>query len=194
MRDINANFAHGGWQGGGSRFDGWWEERELSGEAEAVFKQSIAGWLGFRFASEVERNALTLVAWRLSGSFARVGRWHLQDRILDYAIALEILYRLDSSELTYKLGTRAAYLLGKTPEDRKSTFEQINEFYDIRSAIVHGPTKKKHRKLRHEDFERACADGRDLACDTLSELLQRGCFPDWKGLVLEGPVAAIAHS
>ena len=193
MHDIDANFVFGGWQGGGFRFDGWWEECELPSEAEADFKRSIAGWAGFQFKSDVERDALTLAAWRLSGSFTRIGRWQLQDRILDYAIALEILYRLDSSELTYKLGTRAACLLGKTPEERRATFDKITEFYDVRSAIVHGPTKKKHRSLRLEHLERVCTDGRDLACDTLSELLQNGCFPDWKSLVLEGPTAPVAH-
>ena len=40
----------------------------------------------------------------------------LQDRILDYSTVLEILYRLDRSDLTYKLTTRVGYLLGRTPE------------------------------------------------------------------------------
>ena len=111
----------------------------------------------------------------------------LQDRILDYATVLEILYRLDRSDLTYKLATRAGYLLGRTPEKRIAMFEKITEFYDIRSAIVHGPSSRKQRKLGHEHFERACAKGSGLACNTLSELLLQGRFPDWKRLVFDGP-------
>ena len=194
MGNTHANFASGLWGSSTFRLDGWWDERELSGEAESRFRRSVAGWAEFQFHSDFERTALTLATWRLSGSFTRIGRWEVQDRILDYAIALEILYRLDSSELTYKLGTRAACLLGETPEKRRETFERITEFYNIRSAIVHGPTTKKHKKLCNEDFQQACAIGRDLACDTLSELLQRGRFPDWKDVVLGGSVPHIAHS
>ena len=67
-----------------------------------------------------------------------------------------------------------------------TTFKKITDFYDIRSAIVHGRKTKRHRKLRREDFEQACADGRTLACDTFWKLLRRGDFPDWKRLVVEG--------
>ena len=193
VRNIHAGNEKGVWGSVSSRLDGWWEERELSGKAEASFRKSIAGWAGFQFDSDAERDALSLATWRLSGSFTRLGGWERLDRILDYAIALEILYRLDGTELTYKLGTRAAWLLGKTPEERREIFDKIAKFYGIRSAIMHGSTRKKYRNLRPEDYERVCADGRELACETLSELLRRGRFPDWKGLVLGGPVGPITH-
>ena len=141
MHEINTNSRFGLWRSISYSLDGWWEEQALSGEAEDRFKTLITGWTGFQFNSDVG-HALNLAVSRLSGSFARIGPWKLQDKILDYAIALEILYRLDSSELTYKLGTRAAFLLCRKPETRRSTFEKITDFYDIRSAIVHGPTKK----------------------------------------------------
>ena len=187
MRNTHPNFKFGLWGSVTHRLDGWWPERDLSGDAESRFNQLLAGWSAFHFDSDLERNSLTLAIWRLSGSFARIGGWEAQDRILDYAIALEILYRLDNSELTYKLGTRAAFLLGRTPEERRQTFKKVTMFYSIRSAIVHGPTTKKQRKLGPDDFEQACADGRDLACDTLSELLRRGRLPNWNDLVLDGP-------
>ena len=189
IRDIEPNFSFGWWGGGGYRSEGWWEESELSRDAEASFRKAIAGWIAFQFGSEYERDALNLALRRLSGSFARIGRMQLQDRILDYATALEIMYRLDRSELTYKLATRAGYLLGRTPEERIAIFEKVAEFYDTRSAIVHGPSNKKQRKLRYADFERACADGCDLACSTLSELLLQGRFPDWKRLLFDRPTA-----
>lgn len=187
MRNIQAGNEMGLWGSASFRLDGWWEECELSSEAEASFRKSLAGWTNFRFGSDAERDALSLATWRLSRSFTRLGGWELQDRILDYAIALEILYGLDSSELTYKLGTRAAYLLGKNPEKRREIFERVTEFYGMRSSIVHGARRKKHRNLSSRDYEEACANGRYLACETLFELLQRGCFPDWKDLVLTGP-------
>ena len=192
MHVIDPNYSFGSWRGGGFIADGWWEERDLSEVDAATFKKLVTGWVAFHYHEDrqtEERNALELAIRRIASSFSRAGKMQLQDRILDYAIALEILYRLDSSELTYKLATRAAHLLKNTPDDPRdpmTTFEKITSFYDIRSAIVHGPTTKRRRKLGHEDFERGCADGRDLVCDTLSELLRRGRFPDWKRLVVEG--------
>lgn len=97
MRNMHAGNEIGVWSGIASRLDGWWEECEPSYEAEASFKKPIAGWAGFQSGSDAERNALSPVAWRVSGSFTRICGWELRDRILDYAIALEILYRLGSS-------------------------------------------------------------------------------------------------
>ena len=94
---MHAGNEIGVWSGIASRLDAWWEECEPSYEAEASFKESIAGWAGFQSGSDAERNALSPVAWRVSGSFTRICGWELRDRILDYAIALEILYRLGSS-------------------------------------------------------------------------------------------------
>ena len=185
MHEIDPNLVFGWWGGGGFTYDGWWKEGELAAEAETRFSELVAGWVGFHWRCDRERDALRLAVRRLAGSFGRTGRMQLQDRILDYAIALEILYRLDSSELTYKLATRAAWLLEKIPGRRLASFEKMTEFYGIRSAIVHGATKKKHRKLGQEEFARACADGRDLACSTLSEILRRGRFPDWKQVIFD---------
>lgn len=194
MHDVDLQFAVGQWGFARYRFDGWWEERELSAEAEAAFKQLIAAWPNFQSAPKSERDALSLAARRLSRSFARIGWWTRHDRILDYAIALEILYGLDGSELTYKLGTRAAFLLGKTPKERRSTFEKVTEFYGVRSAIIHGGTRKKRKNDHFENSEQACAGGCDLACTTLLALLQRGRFPDWNALVLEESVAPAART
>ena len=185
MHEIDPNLSFGMWEGEGFVHDGWWKEAELSGEAAARFKELVVGWVGSEFDPDRERGALRLAVRRLSGSFGRTGRMQWQDRILDYAIALEILYRLDSSELTYKLATRAACFLERQAEKRLAIFEKITDFYGIRSAIMHGSPRRNHRSLGHEDFERACTDGQDLACDTLSEVLRRGRFPDWKQVIFD---------
>lgn len=185
MHAVDPNLAFGWWGGGGFIYDGWWEETDLSGEEEVLFKDSVAGYVDFQFCSDSERDALSLTLLRLSRSFGRTGRMQPQDSILDCAIALEILYRLDSSELTYKLATRAAYLLEKCGKGRLRIFSKMTDFYGIRSVIVHGRRTKNHKNLSVDDFARACRHGRDLACDTLWEILRRGRFPNWKNLVLE---------
>ncbi len=193
MHEINTISRFGGWSSATLRLDGWWEEQALSREAEDRFKRLIAGWTRFHFASDLERDAFTLAAWRLSRSFPRIGGWELHDRILDYAIALEILYRPGKTEVTYTLGTRAAWLLGKTPKHRRTIFDKITRFYGIRSGIMHGSTTSKRKRIPLESIEQACADGRELACDSLMELLEQSRFPDWKGLVLDAPAESTGH-
>ena len=185
LHTVEPNLAFSWWGGGGFFYDGWWEEADLSGEAEALFQDSVAGYLDFEFRSNSERDALSLTLLRLSRSFGRTGRMQLQDSILDCAISLEILYRLDSSELTYKLATRAAFLLEKCGKGRLRIFSKMTDFYGIRSVIVHGRRTRNHKDLSVDDFARACVHGRDLACDTLWEILHRRRFPNWKDLVLE---------
>ena len=182
--DINPNFSFGWWGGGGFITDGWWEERELPEDKATAFHSLIAGFTDFQGPEKNQYNALTLAIGRIASSFSRIGRMQTQDMILDCAIALEILYKLDGSELSYKLGTRAAYLLGNTPQERMAIFNKIKDFYKIRSAIVHG--NRKHNNLTSEKLEKVCADGQALVHDTLSNLLQRGNFPDWEQLVVEG--------
>ena len=194
MHEVDPNLGYGSWRGGGFTYDGWWEEGDLSCEAAVRFTESVDGWRGFEFPSDQERNALKLALRRLAGSFGRTGRMQVQDRTLDYAIALEVLYRLDSSELTYKLATRAACLLEKSPGKRLATFKKMTEFYGIRSAIVHGSTTRKHKKLGPKDFGRACDNGRDLACATLSAILRHGRFPDWKQIIFDAEDEPVAPS
>ncbi|MDP2965894.1 MAG: HEPN domain-containing protein [Pelolinea sp.] len=56
-----------------------------------------------------------------------------------YAISLESLVLLenDHDELTYRLRTRCAHLLGINIENRKKVSEKIDDLYKIRSKIVH---------------------------------------------------------
>ena len=53
-------------------------------------------------------------------------------------LALEIMYGPIDAEQRYKLATWAAYLLGRTAEGRKDTYEAMTGFYRARSRIVHG--------------------------------------------------------
>ena len=51
-----------------------------------------------------------MIAW-LAEALARTGRFQADDKILDVAIALERMYELDRSEISFKLKTRAACFL-----------------------------------------------------------------------------------
>jgi len=56
-----------------------------------------------------------------------------------FAIALEsaVLGKQTKTEITYQLSTRVAHLLAPTLKGKRSIVEQVNEIYQLRSAIVH---------------------------------------------------------
>ena len=129
-----------------------------------------------------DRDRLGLAIRRLASSLSRTGRFRIEDRILDIAIALEIMYGLDDPEITYKLRTRAAYLLGTSPEERVEIFDKIGNFYGGRSATVHGSRGRRQQI----DPEEALADGLGIARRTTLALLRYGGVPNWNRLVLAG--------
>ena len=131
----------------------------LSDHEVETFREFIRGWE----ACSQRHDAVELAIARLADSFSRSGRFELEDRILDTATALEILYELGGSELKYKLATRGACFLGDDDEESKSIMNRLKAFYDQRSAIVHNGKTKKNRKTVAESL----SDVSDLARRTL---------------------------
>ena len=131
------------------------------------------------------------VVSRLARALLRGGKLAAKDKVLDVAIALELMYELDSQELRYKLATRAACFLEKESQKRVETFSKVTKFYDARSSVVHYDKKKenqwkknpdKYNQYLAEQFE----EGFDLARRTLFKLLREGRPLDWNELVLSG--------
>lgn len=62
-----------------------------------------------------------------------------EEAFLLYAISLESLILLDNDkeELTYRLRTRVAHLLGSDLESRKKISDKVRDLYNVRSKIVH---------------------------------------------------------
>ena len=144
------------------------EIREL---AEQVFKD----WDSL---SNADRNTLALAITRLSTSLSRSGILAAQDRVLDISIALEILYRPDGGEITYKLSTRTGWYLGKDIDERLRIRKVISDFYSSRSAIVHRGKATDHHAL---------VPALETARKTLLRHLERGGVPDdpdWPKIVM----------
>lgn len=174
--DENVRF---GWSSGlvGSRDP--WPGNQLVEEEAARFLVLVRGWQSY----EREREQLRIPVRRLAASRWRRGRFGAEDRILDTAIALEMMYGLTGSEISYKLKTRAAFFLGEDAETRREVFQRIETFYSARSTIVHGPSKRRKRQI---DLNEAASVGFEIGSSTLRLLLHRGSPPDWKELVLSG--------
>lgn len=180
MWELNPNFRFHKSDQSANLFDVWPKDIPLSKESVASFIGLARGWLSYR---NEKRHAIELAIRRIFASFGpATGTFGLEDRILDVAIALEIMYGpFDGGEITHKLRTRAAWLLGTSPEDRYRIVQDMKTFYGARSAIAHGSTKADREK-----FERALPLGRDIACQTLAKLLVQGPVSDWDKLVVGG--------
>ena len=175
MEDLDPNVKFG-WTRGSGWVNDWWKENHLSEDGAEGFLNLIQAWRTYRG----DRHQLGLAIRRLAALPSRIGRLGTEDRILDTAIALEIMYGVDKSEITYKLKTRAGYFLGNDAQERMEIFGKVNDFYEARSAIVHGP-KRRRRRIDHK---RALSDGYGIAHETLQKLLHEGCAPNWNSLVM----------
>ena len=176
MDDLNPNVRFG-WSNSGGWVNDWWpRERLLSDDNANTFLEMIHDWRKY----PGDRKLLGLAIRRLATSRSRAGGFGTEDRILDTAIALETMYDLDGSEITYKLETRAGYFLGKDLKERMEIFRKVKGFYDARSAVVHGPRGRGRRISLEEAF----ADGYGIARGTLLKLLHDGNVPDWNSLIM----------
>ena len=121
---------------------------------------------------------------RLAEAAARSGRFAVDDRILDVAIALERMYELDQGEIGFKLKTRAACFLESETARRTQVFNDVGRFYDARSAIVHAARSKR---ASAKEREAAFRKGFDTARRSLGKLLREGSPADWNEMVIAAP-------
>lgn len=133
-----------------------------------------------QLAKFAEGDILTRAIDRLGRSRLAV---HQVDRALDLGMAAEIVLMHDqggsNTEITQKIGTRAAWLLGEDAEDRAHIFGQIRQLYAARSTAVHSGSLGSNSKV---DLDAADA----LVARVILAILQRGTFPDWMRLILGG--------
>ena len=170
IEEIDPSFAHGTEDSSGFVSDVWPRRgRELSEDDVDAFLDLARGW----YTYPDKPDAMNLAIRRLAASFSRPGgRFGQEDRILDVAIALEVLY---GGTTGHKLSQRAAGLLGATAGEQKRAYDQARAFYDARSRIVHWEKALPSPDVLDKELEA----GRSLACLTLSSLLKRNAPLRW---------------
>ena len=169
IEEMDPNFAFGTRISKGFISDVWPQGHELSKGDVDTFLELARGWHTYLDRPE----AMNLALRRLATSFSRPGgRFGQEDRLLDVAIALEVLY---GGTTGHKLSKRAAGLLGATAAEQKRTYDQAKEFYDARSRIVHWKKPPPSPDVLDKELEA----GRNLACLTLASLLSRGAPLKW---------------
>lgn len=102
-------------------------------------------WIRRSVASGVEerRKARSLHLEVALSAFERANEYgpYYVDCLVDFIVALESLYLCESDELGYRLATRIATLLGKSPKSRAAIQDEIRNFYRDRSFLIHGTAK-----------------------------------------------------
>lgn len=157
-------------------FDSFNECPELVPERFTEAKEAFNDRSSDRYAE------MAPIVSRLAEALTRDGRFAIEDRILDVAIALERMYELARGEISYTLRNRAAWFLGADAESRVHEVQAIKTFYDMRSAIVHSRKKKPAAEKQLAAFDK----GFDVARRSLFRLLRDGPPDDWERLVIGG--------
>lgn len=124
----------------------------------------------------------------LSRAIDRLGRSRLAtspvDRALELGIAAEIALMHGqgegNAEITQKIGTRAAWLLGRDPAEREGVFTDMKRLYAARSQAVHaGILTSPSSKVDLDAADR-------LVARVLLAILELGRFPSWMTLTMGG--------
>ena len=158
------------------RIDDSWPTEEFTPKHLSELQEQLQAWPGF---DRGRRKTLEFAVRRLASSIQRDrGRFLAEDRILDAAIALEVLYA-GSSEVR---ATRAGHFLADETDERITVLGQMRAFLKVRNSIVHAD---RGRIRPDGNALKAAADsGFDLAYGTVKKLLARGEFPNWDKLVM----------
>lgn len=142
-----------------------------------------------RFATfEGSKTAVQTSISRLSKAWRSRFR---EARVIELGIALESLLlfqngggpREPTTEITYKLASRAAWLVGQTPERRESVFKLVRRLYSLRSAAAHAGVVKVSPD-NWEAIDAEISSSIQLTCEMVLALVQRQTWPDWNRLVL----------
>lgn len=95
---------------------------------------------------------LRIALFRLASSLARTGVHGAFDKVLDSAIALEVMYQLDTKRgKKGQLSRRARQFLGGDRENLKWIGRTAESIYDARSSVVHDGTLPADADRIYED-------------------------------------------
>lgn len=109
------------------------------------------------------------------------------ERAVDLGTCLEVLLMHESTnntEISYKIASRAAWLLGVDGPDRVAIFKRARDLYNARSMAVHSGMAPKEGKNYPEGVEAALNSYDKLCAAIIIKIALQGRWPDWIKLVL----------
>ena len=93
-------------------------------------------------------------------------------RFLQEAIAIETLCSSETTEVTHRIASTCAILLGSALEERRTIYKEARDLYGIRSRLIHGSGKR----VKIEELKRIERLSRKL----LRRILQDDIFAKYK--------------
>ena len=131
-----------------SDYDVQAEEQQRFGEFVTFFDNAIQAARGWRMFKVAARRYLRAI--RIAG-FHPSSRDDYEDALLQYVFALEAIFLMgDTTAISDKLATRAAWLIGTDDRVRNETFTAVKDLYHARSSVVHGTTSKSRAVRSYE--------------------------------------------
>ena len=121
----------------------------------------------FQVVSECKSKQMLIAIARFNRQYSRENDI---DKLIDLVVGFESLYlRGITSELEFRLATRAATHLGREPSQRKKIYDCLSTAYRLRSEIIHGTTQelRGHKLLRKVSW-----DSPKAMLDQLSSMLR----------------------
>ena len=113
------------------------------------------------------------VIGRLAEALARGGQFATEDKVLDVAIALERMFKPQDREISKQLQKKVAGFLEGSDEVQSRVKEAVEHFYNVRSAIIHGPKDERKKRLL-EEKKKAFDAGFGLTRRSLFKMLRSG--------------------
>jgi hypothetical protein len=107
------------------------------------------------------------------------------DRPLDLVIAFETAVsggKGDNAPVNWKIGVRAAQLIGGTLQQRQQTRRALSVLSGFRNDIVHGGSLNE---AKQQELEGNLASSTAIYRTLLASFLSLGAVPDWSSLELE---------
>ena len=148
-------------------FDGFKASPELVSEVLAEAREA------FENRGNNQYGTMAPIVSRLAEALARSGQFATEDQILDVAIALERIFKPKGGRISAQLQKSVADLLGGEDQVQSQMKEAMKHFYDVRSAIIHGPKDAKKMRLL-EEKNKAFNAGFSLARRSLFKMLRDG--------------------
>ena len=148
-------------------FDGFEAPLELVSEALAEAREAFENRGGKQYGT------MAPIISRLAEALARSGQFAAEDKVLDVAIAIERLFKPKGRNISEKLREKMASFLEGDDEAQSQVKEAVKHFYDVRSAIIHGPQDGKKIHLLEKKNE-ALDAGFSLARRSLFKMLRDG--------------------
>ena len=179
ISDIDPNYRYANGSGGWNRADVW-DNNDFDADCQARFLEMVKGLLA---KGVVDRRTERIIR-RIARVNSRVGRFWVEDKIVDLCTVLEMMYLDDGNkgEITQRLKARASFFLGRKLDSRCEIWDKIGNLYDARSSIVHGNEKNK----RKYDLYELADYGYELVTKTLLKLMKSNEKPNWNTVVLSG--------